>query len=1313
MQCAECGESLTDRTIQSDGVVKCPKCGHAASPSELIQTLWADAITMVDRPDVTIKAGVTRDDAADTASSATFTISDRISLRPQALGEAGSNVTPPPHYQLLQQLGEGGMGIVYRAHQTSTDRTIALKLIKGQYQADKRHKKGFLSEAIATANLDHPNIVPVYDVGSQEDGTVFYAMKEVRGTEWKAVITEKSLNENLDILMRVADAVAFAHSKGVIHRDLKPENVMLGDFGEVLVMDWGLAVSVTDEGKADRLDPEYAIGGTPCYMPPEMACGDAEKIGTASDVYLLGAILYEIATGKKAHAGATVTECLINAAENVIQESGQTGELVDIAMNAMATEPGERCGSVSELQAAMRDVVAHNESRSLVETGREHLRDAEKTGDYKDYARAVFAFEEALRLWPANKKATSSLSDASLVYAEHALSKGDLDLAASLLDEDSRAQKDLLSEVKKTVAARRARQKRLKLLTGLSIAAGVFIVVGAVVAAVWINAERQAVVDEQRKTAAERDKALEAQQAEAKQRRLAATQRDRANFALYRYCIAEADRLSKLGKYDQAREILNNAHPDCQGWEYGHLSCRMQRRTFRLIFERQGSGEVAFSPDGKRLASTSGDNKDRSIKLWDTSTGEELLTLQGHEDSLGLSPLSFSPDGKRLASADNRDSTVKLWDASTGKELLTLQGHTGAVSSVSFSPDGKRLASGSYDKTIKIWDTSTGEELLTLHGHTGGITSMSFSPDGKRLASASRGEGGIRLWEISTGKFLTKWFHVRMGQVESVRFSPDGKRLATGGHDNVVRLFDTSTGKELLTLQGHASSVTSFSFSPDGKRLASGSLDKTIKLWDTSTGKELLTLQGHARSVSSVSFSPDGKRLASGSWDRTIKLWDTSTREEVLAFPESGGGVTSLSFSPDGKRLASASGNGENIKLWDSSTGKELLTLQGRRPGVSPGIHSPGGQVAFSSDGKRLAAAGKKDSTITLWDSSTGKELLTLQGHTGTVISVSFSPDGKRLASGSWDRTIKLWDTSTGKELLTIEGHTRGFGNFVSFSPDGKRLASASGGGNIKLWDSSTGKELLTLPMYAGGAKSASFSPDGKRLASRSRDTIKIWDSSTGKELLTLRGHESIITSASFSPDGKRLASGSYDKTIKLWDTNTGKELLTLQGHEKPVTAVCFSPDGKRLASASYDNTIKLWETSSAKPEGMKEIKPVQTAPSQAKGGRALEIIVTEGIRTGASEIRLTYTGDAVTLVYIIDGKKKAHPAPPLDLAPDTVASAKQAADLDVTQLSIAQRGKSPVVKALGKEFNVWVTTEPIKGGERLTMRLVSVEDGS
>ena len=346
---------------------------------------------------------------------------------------------------------------------------------------------------------------------------------------------------------------------------------------------------------------------------------------------------------------------------------------------------------------------------------------------------------------------------------------------------------------------------------------------------------------------------------------------------------------------------------------------------------------VAFSPDGSRIVSGSWD---RTVKVWDASTGKELASFTEHSDL--VKSVAFSPDGSRIA-AGSKDKTVKVWDASTGKELASLTGHSNEVTSVAFSPDGSRIASGSWDRTVKVWDAATGKELANFTGYSSGVTSVAFSPDGSRIVSGSWDET-VKVWDASTGKELASLAGHSDG-VTSVAFSPDGSRIASGSEDHTVKVWDASTGKELASLTGHSDGVTSVAFSPDGSRIASGSEDHTVKVWDASTGKELTSLTGHSDGVTRVAFSRDGGRLASGSEDQTVKVWDAATGKELANFTGHSSPVTSVAFSPDGGRIASESWD-QTVKVWDAATGKELA---GR-----PDFPLNGG-VAFSPDMKLRA----------------------------------------------------------------------------------------------------------------------------------------------------------------------------------------------------------------------------------------------------------------------------------------------------------------------------------------------------------------------
>jgi serine/threonine protein kinase/Leucine-rich repeat (LRR) protein len=358
-------------------------------------------------------------------------------------------------YELKDLIGKGGLGMVYLARQGAVDRDVAVKMLNSDVDDAAECEAFLIAEATVTGDLEHPNIVPVYDTGETADGIPFYAMKYLAGKRWSQVIRKITLADNIDILMSVMNAVAFAHSKGVIHRDLKPANVMLGDFGEVVVMDWGEAVAVEPTAKANRITESTACNGTPAYMAPEMARGDIQVIGTRSDVYLLGAILYEAVAGHRPRVcDSDVDECLNQACENIIEPTDKEGELLDIAMTAMATEPDDRYQSVKELQEAIRDYQKHAESFSMTHRANNALEQALDTQEYATFSRSIVNYEDALELWQDNTGAQEGLAAAREAYAECALAKGDFDLSWSLIEAAGLRESDLAERVR---AARRGR----------------------------------------------------------------------------------------------------------------------------------------------------------------------------------------------------------------------------------------------------------------------------------------------------------------------------------------------------------------------------------------------------------------------------------------------------------------------------------------------------------------------------------------------------------------------------------------------------------------------------------------------------------------------------------------------------------------------------------------------------------------------------------------------------------------------------------------------------------------------------------------
>ncbi|MBO0347942.1 AAA family ATPase [Phormidium pseudopriestleyi FRX01] len=575
------------------------------------------------------------------------------------------------------------------------------------------------------------------------------------------------------------------------------------------------------------------------------------------------------------------------------------------------------------------------------------------------------------------------------------------------------------------------------------------------------------------------------------------------------------------------------------------------REINRLEHHKNSVVSVTFSNDGELIATAS---TDKTVKLF-TAEGDLLWTLNGHKKP--VTRVAFSPDGQTIASTST-DRTIKLWQRD-GTLIRTLTGHSLGVTSASFSPDGQIIASSSLDRTIKLWNLQ-GQLLRTINTENAAILFVRFDPDGQTIAAASL-DNTVKLWDTNGNAIGTFTGHEQ--GVTSVSFSPDGQTLASGSIDKTVKLWRRN-GTEIATLRGHTETVLGVNFSPDGTTVASASVDRTAKLWrqdpETNQWVESDTLQGHRDEVWSVSFSPDGQTIATASLDNTVKLWKSVPRQ-LPGFREHTDEVLVVAFSPNGRVLASASKD-NTVMLWEPN-GRKIADLKGHEDAVW--------NLSFSPDGELFATA-SADNTVKLWSKSKQDLVATLEGHQDRVLGIDFSPDGQQVISGSGDGMVILW-SKTGERLRTFRADENSL-NSVTFSPDGKRIATA-GGDTVKLWNLE-GKLVRSIGEHQGEVYSVTFSPDGEQIATASQDkTVKIW-SKDGRAIATLEGHIRSVYWVTYSPNGQLIATASEDKTVKLW-TKDGKAIATLEGHNDAVLSLSFSPDSKTLASSSKDKTVILW----------------------------------------------------------------------------------------------------------------------------------------
>lgn len=993
-------------------------------------------------------------------------------------------------YELLGEIARGGMGVVYKAHQKKLNRQVAIKMIHGGNLSTTRLIDRFKFEARAAARLDHPNIVPVHEIGEIE-GQHYFTMKFFEKGTLLDQMSDFELAQNADsysrrqngirsreleiarLMAAIARAVQYAHQRGVMHRDLKPSNILLDESGQPHVSDFSLAKLTEEES---GLTLSGVVLGTPSYMAPEQAAGNVRELTTAVDIYGLGAIFYHLLTGRPPF----VAEARLEVLRMVTEEdpvapsricSGIDEDLETICLHCLEKAPHQRYGSALEVAEDLERFTRGEPIRARPVSVPERF----KRWCQRRPVIAGFTFALALAITCGFSVSVWQWRKAELSRRE--TQKALVELNSRLVD--TRVEQDNVSEA----------------LLYLSET---------------LRADPHSIVAASR----------------------AISILERFNFPLPIVPPIQAERSVRKAIFSPDGTTLAAICGDTERvWVWGSRSRIVKTREpltvpeyVRIYDVRTGQPltdplphdeyihDVSFSPDGSLLATASWD---KTTKIWDVNTGELLFELI-HDDIVWSA--KFDPDGSRLlTSSDTR--AAHIWDVQTGRLLSQTPPSKSHKRYAEFSPDGRRILTAA--RQAALWEAESLQPLIRFSGHLEQVDLARFSPDGTRVLTASW-DGMARIFDAGTGELLIRPAQHNM-RVTQARFSADGRRFATASADQTARVWNAENGQALTPAMEHEGWVWDVRFSLNGQKLASASWDHTARIWNAFTGEPLSRPIPHHDRVWSAEFSHNGEHLLTASHNGRATVWEVALGQ---AFPEptpSSPNVSGIKAQHSAMVLRRIYGGGRHPRIWIEDA-KTLAKIAGP---IEHGAEILAAE--FSPDGHSIVTSGVQG-FVRVWDTATLRESTPPFAHDGAAVGhVGFSPDGSRLVTGSVDGVIRVWDLNTGQVVVGPLFEQRPV-LAVCFSPDGRLLATGSEDRTARIWDAETGIARTAPLKHNHWVGVVRFSPDSSRLVTGSSDnTARIWDVASGLPLSEWLPVDLWASDAAFSQDGDSFRLGYVD----------------------------------------------------------------------------------------------------------------------------------------------------------------------------------------